>query len=122
MIYRNPRRSASALSGATEGRKQRVTARTAKEILLAVVRSVHFHRGLQRIRKFFEREDSISRAYRNAGTAINTIVGANVKLFGFLEPLFIFAGMNAVNRTDVYTQGIFSARFSNHIGHGGISP
>jgi hypothetical protein len=50
------------------------------------VGGIRFREALPLIGKFFEREDGRNRAHRNAGAAINAVVGTDEELFGFLEP------------------------------------
>jgi hypothetical protein len=88
-----------------------------RRFLLAEVGGVHFRKALHIIGKLFEREDGRNRAHRNAGTAIYAVVRADEELLSIIEARFIFAGMNAVNRTNVHTQSILATKFSNYISH-----
>jgi hypothetical protein len=58
-------------------------------------------------RQIFQSEDRRHRANRDAGAAVNTLHGANVKLRLRLKLRFIFTRMDAIDWTDIDACGVF---------------
>src|SRR5581483_1938926 len=68
---------------------------------------------------FVEREDRVDRARRHARTAIDALVGMNIKHLGRRVRRFVFPGVNAVHRADIHARGILGtdAWLANDICH-----
>jgi hypothetical protein len=54
------------------------------------------------------------------GTALNTLVRIDIKMFDFLKPSFIWCWMDTVHRANIHTGCILRSdtRLGNYIGHG----
>jgi hypothetical protein len=65
----------------------------------------------------FIAEDGLDRASRLARATINTLLRVDVEMFDSFKLSFIFTRMDAINRANVYTSGVFGSntRFSNDI-------
>src|ERR1700730_17905762 len=76
------------------------------------------------VRRLVQRENGLDRAGRNAGAAVDALVGMNVEHVGRGVRGFVLPGMNTVDRTHVDTGGIFhaNARFTDDVGHGPLTP
>src|SRR5207253_2457858 len=69
------------------------------------------------LRQFVNRMKRVGGTHGNAGSAIDAALRVDVKLRYGLKFWFVFLGMNAVGRADVYAQKIFDAGVGNHIRH-----
>jgi hypothetical protein len=69
--------------------------------------------------EFIQHEDRIGGADRDAGAAIDAIVGLNVKLWRFGETGLILLGVDAVHRAGLHAQFILGTGIGNYVCHGG---
>src|SRR5208283_6169989 len=97
----------------------RVAPLSAISILLLVILRVDLDEALPLFRKVIQGEDGGDGADRNARAAVNALHRVDVELRQVGEVPFIFARVDAINRTDVYASSVFGvdARFSNDVRH-----
>lgn len=69
--------------------------------------------------EFVEHKNRISGANRDAGAAIDAIVGLDVELRRFGETSLILLGVNAVNGAGLHAQFILGTSIGNYVCHGG---
>ena len=77
--------------------------------LFLVVLRVDFDEVLPLFRRLVERENRFHGARRNAGAAIDALVGVDEQLLRGLERRFILPRMYAIDRADVDTGGVLRA-------------
>ena len=70
-------------------------------------------------RNIFVRENCLNRTGRNTCTAVNTFIRVDIQLRLSGKCFLVLAGMDTINRTHIYTCGIFcsDARFSDSVCH-----
>ena len=84
---------------------------------LVVVRGVKIGEAGEFLGKFVEYENRISRANRDAGTAIDAVVRFDVKLWRFGETGLILLGVDAVHRAGLHAQFILGTGIGNYVCH-----
>ena len=67
--------------------------------------------------KLIQHKNRIRRANRDAGAAIDAVVGFDVELGGFGETVLVLLGVDAVHRAGLHTQLVFGTGVCNYIGH-----
>ena len=92
--------------------------------LAAEVRGVFLGKVSPLFRKIVEREDGRYRAGRNAGAAVDALDWVDEELVRLGEAVFVLFGVDAIDRTCVYTGGVLGADtgFCNDVGHLKNSP
>ena len=92
--------------------------------LAAEVRGVLFSKAGPLLRQVVERKDCRDRAGGNAGATVDAFDWVNEKLVGFRVAVLVFLGVDAIDRTGVYTGGVLRADtgFCNDVCHLLISP
>ena len=87
--------------------------------LAAEVLGVFLGKAGPLLRQVVLREDGRDRAGRNAGAAVNALDRIDEQLIGFAEAVLVLLGVDAIDRSCVYTGGVLCADtgFCNDIGH-----
>ena len=84
---------------------------------LVVVGRVEIGKAGVFLGEFFEHENRIGGTNRDAGAAIDAIVGFDVKLWRFGETALILLGVDAVHRAGLHAQFILGTGVGNYVCH-----
>src|ERR1700730_11304550 len=79
------------------------------ELLLSVPISIDGGKALPFLGQVFEGEDGRHRANRDASATIDAFRRINVELLFAFELRLVLAGMDAIDRANVHTSGVFCA-------------